>query len=78
VDPGLTYTVADLAPDEAIEPRCACRVRAFRAAELAAMVGPGTRLHLIGLERELWCRECGEAPLEGRASGPDRAVGRRE
>jgi hypothetical protein len=70
MDPGLTYTVADLAPDEAVRPRCGCRVRTFRAAEPAALVGAGARLHLIGLERELRCRECGEPPFRGWAAGP--------
>jgi hypothetical protein len=28
-------------------------------------VGLGARLHLIGLHRELWCRECGEPPFHG-------------
>jgi hypothetical protein len=70
MDASMTYTVADLAPDEAVRLRCDCRVRTFRPAELAALVGAGARLHLIGLERELWCRECGEPPFRGWAAGP--------
>jgi len=66
MDPALTYTVGDLAPDEALQLPCACRVRTFGRPELAALVGRDARLHLIGLRRELWCTECGEPPLTGR------------
>ncbi len=66
MDPALTYTVDDLAPDDALELPCACRVRVFSRADLAALVGRDVRLHLIGLRRELWCRDCGEPPLTGR------------
>jgi hypothetical protein len=65
MDPALTYTVADLAADQGLRLPCACRVRTVGKAELVAMVGPDARLHLIGLRRELWCRECGEPPLQG-------------
>jgi hypothetical protein len=63
--PALTYTVADLAADQALRLPCACRVRTFGRAELVALVGPDARLHLIGLRRELWCQDCGEPPLQG-------------
>lgn len=65
MDPALTYTVGDLAPDEALRLPCACRVRTFARPELVALVGRDARLHLIGLRRELWCAECGEPPLQG-------------
>ena len=65
MDRTLTYTVADLASDEAIRLRCDCRVRTFDRAELAALVGRDARLHVVGLHRELWCRECGELPFIG-------------
>jgi hypothetical protein len=65
MDRTLTYTVTDLASDEAIRLRCDCRVRTYGRAELAALVGRDARLHLIGLNRELWCRECGEPPFIG-------------
>jgi hypothetical protein len=65
MDPALTFTVADLADDQAVQLPCACRVRTFSRAELAALVGPDARLHLIGLRRDLWCEECGEAPFQG-------------
>ena len=45
--------------------RCDCRVRTFGRAKLAALVGMDARLHLVGLHRELWCRECGEPPFTG-------------
>ena len=63
MDPAFTYTVADLAPDEALRLPCACRTRTFTRAELLVLVGGDARLHLIGLHREVWCRECGEPPL---------------
>jgi hypothetical protein len=65
MDRAFTYTVADLAPDEALRLPCACRARTFTRAELVALVGGDARLHLIGLHREVWCRECGEPPLTG-------------
>jgi hypothetical protein len=65
MDPSLTYTVGDLAPDEAIRLRCGCRVRTYTRAELATLVGRDARLHLVGLNRELWCRACGEPPFVG-------------
>jgi hypothetical protein len=65
MDPALTFTVADLALDEALRLPCACRHRTFSRDELAALVGRDARLHLIGLRRELWCPDCGEPPLTG-------------
>jgi hypothetical protein len=65
MDPCFTRTVADLARDEAVRLRCGCRVRTYGRAELAALVGRDARLHLAGLNRELWCRECGEPPFSG-------------
>jgi hypothetical protein len=65
MDRALTYTVADLALDEGLAPRCDCRVRIFGRAELATLVGRDARLHLIGLRRELWCRGCGEPSFYG-------------
>ncbi len=65
MDRAFTYTVADLAPDEALRLPCACRTRTFTRAELVALVGADARLHLIGLHREVWCRACGEPPLTG-------------
>jgi hypothetical protein len=65
MDRAFTYTVADLAPDESLRLPCACRPRVFTRAELVALVGADARLHLIGLHREVWCRECGEPPLTG-------------
>jgi hypothetical protein len=65
MDRAFTYTVADLASDEALALRCDCRVRIFGRAKLAALVGRDARLHLIGLRRELWCRDCGEPPFHG-------------
>jgi hypothetical protein len=74
MDPSLTYTVGDLARDAAVALRCDCRVRTYRRADLAALVGQDARLHLIGLRRELWCRDCGEPPFTGwvRAAAPVR------
>lgn len=60
-----TYTVSDLARDEAVRLRCDCRVRTYSRAELAALVGRDARLHLVGLHRVLWCAECGEPPFIG-------------
>jgi hypothetical protein len=65
MDPALTFTVADLARDEALSLRCDCRTRVFTRAELASAVGRDARLHLIGLNRALWCRLCGEPPFHG-------------
>jgi hypothetical protein len=65
MDPSFTLTVNDLALDEAVRLQCGCRVRTYRRAELTALVGRGARLHLIGLNRVLWCRECGEPPFHG-------------
>jgi hypothetical protein len=71
-DPTMTFTVADLADDEAVLLPCACGVRAFTKRELAALIGHDARLHLIGLRRELWCGECGEVPFEGSVVRRDR------
>jgi hypothetical protein len=65
MDKTLTYTVGDLATDEAIRLRCDCRVRTFGRAELASLVGRDARLCLVGFHRELWCRSCGEPPFTG-------------
>ena len=65
MDPSFTYTVGDLARDESVWLRCDCRVRTYGRAELAALVGLDARLHLVGLNRVLWCRECGEPPFTG-------------
>ena len=65
MDPAFTYTVADLAPDQALRLPCACRVRTLDRAQLVALVGQDVRLHLIGLRREVWCEACGEPPLTG-------------
>jgi hypothetical protein len=74
MDPSFTYTVGDLAPDEALQLPCACRIRTFDRAELVALVGRDARLHLIGLHQELWCRSCNEPPFTGRLvqKGPAR------
>ena len=66
MDPALTFTVADLADDEAVQLPCACRIRTFRREELAALIGRDARLHLIGLRPELWWRDCGEVPFNGK------------
>lgn len=60
MDSSFSYTVADLARDEAVRLRCDCRVWTYTRAELAALVGRDARLHLVGLNRELSCRACGE------------------
>lgn len=65
MDPAFAFTVADLAPDEALQFSCGCQVRTFTRADLAALVGQDARLHLIGLRRELWCQACGEVPFQG-------------
>lgn len=65
MDRTFTYTVGDLASDEAIRLRCDCRARTYPRAELALLVGRDARLHLIGLRRELWCQDCGEPPFYG-------------
>jgi hypothetical protein len=66
MDRAYTFTVGDLAADQAVQLPCACRVRTFGREHLAALVGRDARLHLIGLRRELWCAECGEPPFHGR------------
>jgi hypothetical protein len=65
MDRAFTYTVADLASDEAVHLYCDCRVRTYSRDELAALVGWDARLHLVGLHRPLWCGECGEPPFHG-------------
>jgi hypothetical protein len=65
MDPAFALTVNHLALDDLVRLRCDCRARAFSRAELGALVGLGARLHLKGLHRELWCRECGEPPFHG-------------
>ncbi len=65
MDPSFTYTVEDLARDERVRLRCACRVRTYSHADLIRLVGRDARLHLIGLRRWLWCRDCGEPPFTG-------------
>ena len=65
IDLSFTYTIGNLALDEAVRLRCDCRVRTFGRAELAALVGRDARLHLIGLRRALWRGACGEAPVTG-------------
>ncbi|MBX6374525.1 MAG: hypothetical protein IRZ13_09860 [Acetobacteraceae bacterium] len=59
------HTVADIALDEAVRLRCACRVRTFTRAELVARVGRDARLGMIGLRPELRCDDCGEPSFEG-------------
>ncbi len=70
MDPSLAFTVADLASDEDLALRCACRVRRYARSELAALVGRGARLHMIGLRPELRCRDCGEPPFTGWVVSP--------
>jgi hypothetical protein len=65
MDPSFILTVNDLAHDDEVRLRCACRARTYKRAELAALVGRGARLHLIGLHRVLWCQDCGEPPFWG-------------
>jgi hypothetical protein len=65
MDPALAFTVADLAPDELVRLPCACRIRSYDRRALIGLLGRDARLHLIGLRRELWCDECGEAPFHG-------------
>lgn len=65
MDQSFTFTVGDLASDEAVRLRCDCRVRTFGRAELTGLVGRDARLHLVGLNREIWCQECGEPPFFG-------------
>jgi hypothetical protein len=65
MDPSFTLTVNDLALDDTVRLRCDCRARAYSRAELGVLVGRGARLHLIGLNRELWCQECREPPFHG-------------
>ncbi len=70
MDPSFTYTVEDLALDEIVKLRCDCRVRTYRSAEPAALVGRDARLHLVGLHRALWCCHCGEPPFTGWIAPP--------
>ena len=65
MDRAYTFTVGDLAEDEALRLPCFCGVRIYRRDELVALVGADARLHLIGLRRELWRSSCGEPPFEG-------------
>jgi len=65
MDASFAYRVADLAHDESVKLRCDCRVRTYSRAELGALVGRDARLHLVGLNRVLWCAECGEPPFIG-------------
>jgi hypothetical protein len=65
MDPAFSFTVADLAADQAVRLPCVCRIRTISRARLVALVGGDARLHLIGLHRELWCDACGEPPLQG-------------
>jgi hypothetical protein len=65
MDRTLTHTVADLASNEAVRLRCDCRARTYQRSELAALVICDARLHLLGVNRELWCRDCGEPPFDG-------------
>ena len=37
----------------------------FQSSRLAALVGRDARLHLVGLNREILCQECGEPPFIG-------------
>jgi hypothetical protein len=60
MDRAYTYTVGDLARDEAVRLRCDCRVRTYTRADLAALVGRDARLHLVSLHRVLWCAQRGE------------------
>ena len=50
----LTFTVADLAPDEGLALRCNCRVRILGRAELAVLVGRDARLRLLSLTESLY------------------------
>ena len=70
MDTAFTYTVGDLARDEAVWLRCDCRVRTYRRDELAALVGRDARLHLVGLHGALWCGLCGEPPFHGWVAPP--------
>ena len=65
MDRAYTFTVGDLAADEALRLPCLCGARIYRRDELVALVGADARLHLIGLRRDLWCSSCGEPPFEG-------------
>jgi hypothetical protein len=65
MDPAFTFTIEDLAKDQALRPPCAYRVRTFPRRALIALVGRDARLHLIGLCWELWCSNCGEPPFIG-------------
>jgi hypothetical protein len=65
MDAALSYTVSDLARDQAVQLRCACRVRTHARSELITLVGRDARLCGIGLRRELWCSDCDEPCWEG-------------
>ena len=65
MDRACTFTVADLAEDEAVRLPCLSRVMIYRRDALIALAGADARLHLIGLRHELWCSSCGEPPLQG-------------
>jgi hypothetical protein len=70
MDPAFALTVNDLARDEALSLRCGCRSHTYSRARLISLVGRDARLHLIGLNRELWCHDCGEPPFHGWVSAP--------
>ncbi|WP_043362342.1 hypothetical protein [Belnapia sp. F-4-1] len=70
MDPAFALTVNDLARDEALCLRCGCRSHTYSRARLIALVGRDARLHLIGLNRELWCGDCGEPPFQGWVTAP--------
>ncbi|GGC74063.1 hypothetical protein GCM10011504_59070 [Siccirubricoccus deserti] len=52
-------------PSELVRLRCDCRARTYDRAELTALVKWDARLRLVGLNRELWCRQRGEPPITG-------------
>lgn len=64
--PAPRHTLSDLAVDEAIRLRPACRPRTFTRERLVRLVGADARLHILGLRREPWCRTFGEIPMTGR------------
>jgi hypothetical protein len=64
-DPAFGFTVEHLAQDQALRLPCACSVRTYSRRNLVALVGHDVRPHLIGLRRELRCRDCHEPPLTG-------------
>jgi hypothetical protein len=65
MDRSSTHTVPDLARDERVRLHRDCLTRTYSRAELAALVGLDARLHLVSLNRTLWCARCGEAPFIG-------------